>query len=200
MIEIQCEQRSEMWHEARLGRLTASSFAKMMSGTSTIGYKDLVSQIAAEIATGEVEDSYQSDDMLRGIELEPEAAEVYGETIESGFIIPDEDDPLHKWIGCSIDRWIRPGILEIKCPKLKTHWQYIQKGVLPSIYKAQVQGQLFITGAPYCDFMSYYPGVKNFIIRVFPDPEMHAQLKQRIIETIPLIESEIENYRQYDYE
>jgi len=206
MIIINVEQGTEAWHEARLGRVTASKFATAMSGMNTKGFNDLVQELAAEIVSQEIEESYSNAIMERGIELEPFAANEY-ENITGikpeviGFCIPDEDNPLHEWIGISPDRFIEnDGLLEIKCPLRKTHWNYIKENRLPNEYKWQVQGQLFVTGKKYCDFMSYYPNLKPFIIRVYPDKKMHEELEIRLLTIIGLVKKEIELYNQYDYE
>ncbi|PNX47951.1 MAG: hypothetical protein BV456_10340 [Thermoplasmata archaeon M8B2D] len=206
MIIINCEQRTEAWHEHRLGRITASQFATAMSGLKTKGFNDLVLDIAAEIVSGEIEESYSNAIMERGIELEPVAAEEYHnlfdiELTEVGFCIPDENNPLHDWVGVSPDRLIGDnGLLEIKCPLRKTHWNYLKENQLPAEYKWQVQGQLFITGREYCDFFSYYPGLKPFIVHVLPDLEMHKQLEERLLLIVDLIKQEIKFYNNYNYE
>jgi len=56
--------------------------------------------------------------------------------------------------------------LEIKSPLLKTHLRYLLDGKFPLDYFQQVQGSLYITGFETWDFMSYYPGIKPFIITV----------------------------------
>ena len=205
MIKINVEQGSEAWFEHRLGRFTASKFSKLMSGMGTMGFKELISEIAAEIASGEIEESYTNADMERGIELEPFARKEYEDIFhcnvdEVGFCIPDETDPLHLWVGVSPDGMVENGggIIEIKCPKKKTHWGYIRAGKLPNEYKWQVQGQLFVTGAGYCDFISYHPSLKPFIIRVRPNLDMHDELKTRIIEAIKLVKDELKFYAKYD--
>ena len=58
---------------------------------------------------------------------------------------------------------------------------------------------MMATGAEYCDFMSYYPDMKPFIIRVEPDKEMHEQLMSEIDKVIGLVKSKIETYNQYEY-
>lgn len=203
MIKHYIEQRSEAWHQLRIGRFTASIFADVMASESTATYKDLITTIAGEIITGESEESYQNADMERGIELEPEARKMYesifGEVEEIGFITPVENDILHEWVGISPDGLCLPGMIEIKCPKMKTHLNYIKAGVLPTVYKWQVQGQLMITGLEYCDFMSYYPNMRPFIIRVYPDIDMYNQLREKLIKSIELVKEYISNYNEYDY-
>jgi len=203
MIKINVEQGSDAWFQNRLGRITASQFKELMSGESTKGYNDLISEVAAEIVSGEIEESYTNFDMERGKDLEPEARKLYAELFdveveEVGLCIPDEDNEFHDWVGVSPDG-LTNGDLEIKCPKKKTHWNYIKKNRLPNEYKWQVQGRLFITGLPYCDFMSYYPNLKPFIIRVLPDEKMHKEFEVRLRKTIQLIKKEIEDYKLYDY-
>ena len=205
MIHIKVKQGSEAWFEHRLGRITASKFAVAMSGESTKGLKELVEETAAEIVSMQIEESYSNAIMERGIELEPFAAKEYENIFdvkveEVGIFIPDKSDTLHEWVGVSPDRQIgESGLLEIKCPLRKTHWGYIKDNKLPNAYKWQVQGQLFISGMEYCDFMSYYPGMKPFIIRVFPDAEMHKKMRDRFEFIIELVKKEIEFYNKYDY-
>ena len=68
------------------------------------------------------------------------------------------------------------GLLELKCPQEDTHLLYLARGVLPTDYKAQVQGQLWVTGRAWADFMSYCPELPPFLIRVEPDPKFQAAL------------------------
>lgn len=201
MTIIDVQQDSEAWHELRAGRITGTRFATMMQGDSTKGYQDLINELTGESICGTKDDTYSNAIMERGILLEPEAARVYEEEtgikIESvGFVLMDGYED---WVGISPDR-MGEGLLEIKCPLIKTHIGYIEKNVLPNEYRYQVQGQLLVTGLPYCDFMSYYPGMKPFILRVEPDKEMHQRLIAEIKKTIELVKAKIRIYNQYDYQ
>lgn len=185
-IEIHnVEQGSEAWHQLRCGRITASKFKDLMAGLDTATYKGLINNVVGEILSETTDETYSNAIMERGIELEPEAALFYSEIKEIeikeiGFVT--NHDIHSEYIGVSPDRVLPEvnGILEIKCPLMKTHVDYLTKGKLPNEYKWQVQGQLLITGAKYCDFMSYYPGIKPFILTVYPDDKMQTQLKERI--------------------
>ena len=200
MIKIQVEQGSEAWHSLRLGRFTASKFKSLMSGETTEGYKDVILDVVGEILSGEAEDSYSSPDMIRGTELEPEARAYFEhskevEVEQVGFCLPD-DEELAEWVGVSPDGILPDGgLLEIKCPKLKTHLKYLEAGRLPNEYKWQVQGQLLVTGAPYCVFISYYPDFPAFELRVEPDAEMHQQLMARFRVAIGVAKEKLEFYR-----
>lgn len=205
MIIWNFEQKSEAWHEARCGRVTGTRFKSLVAGTGTQTYKDLVTNMACEIITRKQEETYVSADMERGVELEPIARVLYSEITgidvrEMGFISPDDDTPYAEWIGISPDGVLPDnGLLEIKCPKFKTHLEYIEANKLPSEYKYQVQGQLFVTGYDYCDFMSYAEGMKPFIYRVFPDYELFKEFEQRLDKLILDVKDKLSIYENYDY-
>ena len=205
MIIWNFEQKSEAWHEARCGRVTGTRFKSLVAGTGTQTYKDLVTNMACEIITRKQEETYVSADMERGVELEPIARVLYSEITgidvrEMGFISPDDDTPYAEWIGISPDGVLPDkGLLEIKCPKFKTHLEYIEANKLPSEYKYQVQGQLFVTGYDYCDFMSYAEGMKPFIYRVFPDYELFKEFEQRLDKLILDVKEKLSIYENYDY-
>lgn len=205
MIKVNIEQGSEAWHDIRLGRVTATRFKDLMAGDSTKSYKDLITDLACEMITNKAEETYTNAIMERGIELESEAAKLYDsifelESEEVGFCMFDDNNPLHEWVGISPDRLVGElGGLEIKCPLRKTHLNYIKADKLPSEYRHQIQSSMYVTGLQWWDFMSYYPGMKPFIIRVYPDKELHEEYAIRLFETIELIKAEINIYKQYDY-
>jgi len=200
MTTIDVEQGSEQWYALKAGKITGTRFAKVMAGDSTATYKDLITDLAGEIITGEMEETYSNSIMERGILLEPEARKVYEQEIEKvkemGFCLLDD---YKEWVGFSPDGLPGKGLLEIKCPIRKTHLNYIEKNALPNEYKWQIQGGMMVTGAEYCDFMSYYPLMKPFIIRIDPDPDMHKQLMTEIDKTIELVWKKLKTYNQYDH-
>lgn len=203
MILFNCEQRSEAWHEARLGRVTGTRFKNLVSKESTASYQDLITDLACEIVTGKAEEAYVNATMEAGIETEPEARKEYEnifgvDVIEVGFVIPDEGHKYHDWVGISPDGLIDNGMIEIKSPLMKTHMEYIFSNKLPSEYVYQVQGQLFVTGREYCDFMSYVSGMKPFIIRVYPDLELHSIFETKLDAIIERVKEKIERYNKYE--
>ena len=210
MIIHNCEQRSDSWFDAKCGRVTGTRFKPLMSGLTTKGFNDLVADVMAEIITGNVEPTYSNDIMQRGLDLEPEARKEYeninsAQVDKAGFITPDENNEFAEWVGISpdgiidsnfaFDQW--QSMLEIKCPLAKTHLGYIAAGKLPSDYVHQVQGQLFVTGLDYCDFMSYYPGMKPFIIRVEPDKELFEKFSERLRIFIDQVKAGLEKYHAW---
>jgi len=206
MIIFNCEQRSEAWYQARCGRITGTRFKNLVSKETTDSYKDLVTNIVCEIITGKSEETYVSAAMEYGIEMEPEARSEYEALLnisvkQVGFIIPDEEHKYHEWTGISPDGILPDeGILEIKCPLAKTHFEYIERGSLPSEYRYQVQGQLFVTGLRYCHFMSYVPDMKPFIIQVLPEPELFELFEQRLDKLIIEVKEKLEKYQNYKYD
>ena len=205
MIIHNIDQHSEAWHEARAGRVTGTRFKALVAGMGTATYNDLISDIACEIITGKQEQGYVSAAMENGTDTEPIARKAYSELMgvevkEIGFITPDEDNYYYEWIGISPDGYLPDGgILEIKCPLPKTHLGYIEGGKLPTEYRYQVQGQLYVTDAPYCDFMSYVEGMKPLIIRVYPDTELFQEFEARLNKLIVQVKEKLTIYRNYDY-
>lgn len=187
MIKIDIQQLSEAWFYARLGRVTGTRFKDLVAAKTTASYNNLVAEVASEIITESNADepSYENEWMVRGHELEPVARIEYSELMEEaveqcGFIMPDEDHKFHEWLGISPDGLTAKGMIEIKCPKRSTHIYYIRENRLPTEYFWQVQGQLYVTGLPYCDFVSYYPKMKLFIIRVLPDPAAFTRIEMEM--------------------
>lgn len=175
---IDCEQRSPEWFAARAGRLTGSVadaiLAKLKSGGEPAARRDLRLQLAVESISGAPmeTDGFISKEMQRGIDLESAAIGAYesetGSMVrKTGFIV--RDDLL---VGCSLDGDVDNlrGILEIKCPKSATHVGYLRAKRLPPDYVAQVTHNLWVTGAEWCDFVSYDDrlpeGLQYFHVRV----------------------------------
>lgn len=162
MKVLKVEQRSPEWHQARVGMLTGTGarelFAKGRSGAEAVGRRDLRIRLALERLTGQPqEDGYTNAAMQRGIEKEPEAIAAYelltGLTVWPVGFIAHDDLPA----GCSPDGTVSDltGIVEVKCPKSATHLEYLKAGVAPPDYMPQVTHNLWITGAQWCDFVSY---------------------------------------------
>ena len=201
------EQRTPEWFQARAGRLTGSVagdiLAKTRSGGESAARRDLRIQLAIEQLTGSpVEQSgFVSAAMQRGIDSEPVARAAYeartGHIVRStGFVIrPD------LLVGCSLDGDIdcMQGILEIKCPKSATHISYLKDGRLPADHLAQVTHNLWVTGASWCDFVSWDdrmpPGLDYFCVRVSRDTNALAVYETEARRFLTEVESEVENLR-----
>jgi len=166
------EQNTDEWLELRKGKFTASTFKDLMSAESTAGYKNAIADVVYERITGNRIESYTNEWMQRGHDLEPQARLYYElnySDVDGGGFFCDE------WVGASPDGLVgKDGLVEIKCPKHTTHIQYLMKSKLPSAYKWQIQGQLYVTDRKWCDFVSYHPKLPAFYIRVERDEEIEA--------------------------
>jgi len=191
------EQGSPEWFEARLGIPSASMFSKIVTtkGVWSTQADSYINQLVAERLTGEREEIYQSHHMIRGTELEPEARDMYClvkdvEVQEVGFCLHDTLKA-----GCSPDGLIgEDGGLEIKAPAPATHVEYLRGGVLPSRYKQQVMGCLWITQREWWDFVSYHPNMKPLIVRVERDEEYIAALEECVTKAVNLIEENVNQF------
>ena len=182
---IDCIQGTEEWHQARLGIPTASNFDKIVTskGDPSKQAQKYLYRLAGESITGCPEETYQNATMLRGIEMESEARSLYevvtDETVsEVGFCL--SDDGKH---GASPDGLVGDnGTIEIKCPNLATHVEYLLDGGLPKTYFQQVQGQLFVAEREWADFVSYYPAMNPLIVRVERDDKFLKALENELNE------------------
>ena len=154
-------QRSAAWLVARCGHLTGSRARAVLAvgrhGESLMraAYRH---QLVSERYTGvPVADGFVSAAMRRGLDQEPAAVRAYeaemgARVMRTGFLV-------HPTVraGCSLDGSVDDfdGILEIKNPNSATHLRTIQDGRLPARHRAQVTHNLWISGARYCDFVSF---------------------------------------------
>ena len=185
------EQGSQEWLQLRLGIATASNFKKIITstGVESKSLQDYAFELASDSLLTEPEASFQSEAMIRGNELEEEARSYYSfvndvKIDQVTFIKKDE-------IGYSPDGLIgENGVIEIKCPLKKNHLKYLIDNKLPSEYKPQVQGGLYISEREYCDFISYHPLFKDdkkmFVVRIYRDEEYIKKLSDLLTKTIEL--------------
>lgn len=124
------------------------------------GRRNLRVRLALERITGRSQErDYVSGSMQDGIDREPDAIVTYeamtGRLLTPvGFVVHDS-----LMAGCSPDGVIGDfeGIVEIKSPIAATHLDYIKSGVVPLEYARQIQHHLWLTGAKWCDWLSFNP-------------------------------------------
>jgi putative phage-type endonuclease len=173
------EQGSDEWLEIRRGIITASVIGQLITpGTIKPASNDksraLIAQLAAERITGQTDNVFVNDDMLRGTLHEPYARDRYAEhngvkVQQVGFVIRDECGIR---LGASPDGLVgEDGGIEIKCPRAKTHIQTILSGQVPAHNMAQVQATLLVTGRDWWDFVSFCAGLPMWTKRVTLDPK-----------------------------
>ena len=75
-------------------------------------------------------------------------------------------------VGASVDGYLGDfeGLVEVKCPKSATHLKYLLADGAPKEYLPQITHQLWVSGAAWCDFVSYDrrfpPALQLLIVRV----------------------------------
>lgn len=166
-------QRSDAWFAARRGLPTCSAFDKILTpakGAPSSSQDKLINELIAESLCPTFGPGYTSADMDAGTGMEAEARSFYAfttgaEVREVGLIVSDCGR-----FGGSPDGLVgEDGGLEIKCPSASTQIAYIRGGALPDDYKCQVHGHLVVTGRRWWDFLSYYQGLPEFLVRVERD-------------------------------
>lgn len=161
---------------ARIGRVTGSKAKDVLATIKTgeaAARRDYRVALMLERLTGNpTPQGFVSEEMKWGTVTEPLARMAYeartGNIVsESGFLSCNDIA-----VGVSLDGAVNgyQGITEFKCPKSATHWGYIQAGKVPSEYVPQITHEMWVTGAEWCDFVSFDPrfpdNLQLFIVRV----------------------------------
>lgn len=167
---IKAKQRSPEWLALRQQGITATD-AAVIANLSP--YKTPYALWAYK--TGRAVEPPVGDAALRGTILEPAVAAWYEQTHgvklrESHGVVVLKRSP---WAMASLDRTIvgSPGIVEIKT-SASPRWLM---GV-PDEVQAQVQWQMLITDAPWCDVVALLGGLKFEVTRVERDRKYQALL------------------------
>lgn len=160
---IDCEQRSDEWRLARVGRLTGSRAPHMMSRIKSgeaAARRNLRVGMGLERITGKpYERGFSARVTTQGVDTEPLAIAAYeartGNIVErTGFLSCESI-----LAGCSLDGHINAfeGILEAKCPESATHYGYLKTREIPEDYRWQCIHNMWVSNAKYCDFVSFEP-------------------------------------------
>lgn len=190
------EQGTDQWLQLRLGKFTASTFKNLFMKPTTATYKKEIYRVAFERLAGKTpEETYVNDAMLRGKEMEEEARSWY--EVENNVLVREVGFvEMNEWVGVSPDGLVEDGLLEIKCPLYNTQIDHLLSGKLPSEYKWQVQGQLWVTKREWCDFVSYHPDLDKLTVRVKRDEEAIENLETRINESIEKVKEIINKLKE----
>jgi putative phage-type endonuclease len=185
------EQRSDEWHQQRLGKVTASRIADVLATIKTgeaASRAEYRIELVCERLTGKPTESYSNAHMERGVELEPFARAWY--EVERGVFVRQVsfvDHPFIELSGASPDGLVDDdGMLEIKCPMVKTHIKTLIDRKIPAKYIPQMQWQMACTGRQWNDFVSYCPEMPQemqlFVKRLERDNEYIAELETKVKE------------------
>jgi putative phage-type endonuclease len=179
MKVINAPQGSPEWFAARLGKVTASRISAVIAegkgGAPSLTRAGYMGELVAEILTGQPCATFQGNaDTERGQETEP-AARVAYESLkrtmvdECGLVI----HPRIERSGASPDGLVGDdGLLEIKCPRIHVHLDYLLSGQPPKAYIPQMAWQAACCERKWVDFVSYCPAMPEdlrlFVVRYVP--------------------------------
>jgi putative phage-type endonuclease len=195
------QQGSEAWHQLRLGKVTASRVADLLAKTKTgpsASRGNYLIELALQRVTKTIEESYTNAAMEWGTQTEPQARVAY--EVKTGNFVDQVafiDHPTIAGFGCSPDGIVdSDGLIEIKCPNSATHWSYIKANEPPNKYFIQMQAQMSVTGAKWCDFVSFDPRMPErsqlLVVRVMRDPEYILYMEAEISTFLKEVEKEVQ--------
>ena len=181
------EQGSDKWFAVKLGKPSTSNFSRVLTngrGKDSMGATAFTyaKDLAIERLTGIITDVPTNFHMERGIELEPMARKYYEDNyFENVELIGGIEN--HGYY-CSTDGLMgKIKVLEIKCPKASTHFDYLlDNNLLIKKYAPQVQGELWLSEREICVLISFHPAFeKQVVIEVTRDEVLIKRLKDRLI-------------------
>jgi putative phage-type endonuclease len=196
----QIQQGTPEWHQLRLGKVTASRVADILAKTKTgpsASRNNYLIELALQRVTKTIEESYTNDAMAWGVQNEGSARVAY-EVSTGNFVdqIAFVNHPTITGFGCSPDGLVgNDGLIEIKCPNSATHWGYIKTNEPPQKYIIQMQAQMAVTGAKWCDFVSFDPRMPEksqlLIVHIPRDPEFILYMEAEINQFLSEVEVEV---------
>lgn len=201
MIEIiDCVQGTPEWFQARLGLPTASEFATVLAkgkdGGASLTRKKYLNQLAAEIVTGEIGESYTNGYMDRGKAQEAEARRLYA-------FMQDAEPELVGFIrngqkGASPDALIGGnGLLEVKTRLGHLQVELLLADRFPPEHRAQVQGAIWVSEREWCDLAVYSPGLPLYVCREYRDDGYIANLAGAVTRFNEDLHEIVERIRRY---
>ena len=181
------EQGSDEWYAARLGKVTASRAADVLTKKGSAARSNLSAQLVLERITKTKAESFQSPSMQWGIDQEPTAKLFYEASrdvlVESvGFV----QHPSIEYAGASPDGLVGAnGLVEIKCPNTATMIDIILTKKIPTNHITQMQMQMACTQRDWCDYVVFDPRMppkaKLFIKRINRDKVFIDLMEKEII-------------------
>lgn len=186
------------WHEERSKRITASNFGKVMKRKAKITDKFLQSIMTPTSFTAAATCYGTSNEGPAKVKYQKQTG---CHVHDCGFVV----NPDFPFLGASPDGKVcdngSAGLLEVKCPYSIRDWEIAdavlhyekpQQLCLEMVndnialkkdhnYYFQIQGQLLVTGASFCDFVCY---TKNslFVDRILPDPDVMENIMLKLFD------------------
>jgi hypothetical protein len=205
---LEVPQRSMEWKAARCGRLTSSRAADMLSRgkkkangeyEEAAGRRNLRIQLALERLTGVPQErGFHNDAMQFGADTEALARYAYecatNQTlILTGFLVHNE-----LAAGTSLDGHVGDyaGLIEVKVPFPATHYDALESGKVPGPYVKQITHALWLTGAAWCDWISFEPTFPEKsrlkVVRVERDEVAIAEYEEEVKKFLAEVDERVE--------
>jgi hypothetical protein len=187
------QSKCALWYDARKHRITASTFHRVTQRIKAVDKKFLDSLFT--------QSTVDTAAMKHGRNTEEAAKEAYLRDFpdrhlhDCGLVV----NPKCSFLGASPDAKVcdngTTGILEVKCPHLKdvkfkdiaestnSFCLSLHDGALSlkksHQYYSQIQGQLLVTGAPFCDFYVFSHYDRHYQ-RIYPDSAKCQEMLQKL--------------------
>lgn len=194
-------QGTQEWMESRLGRVTASKLADVMSkgrgNAPSATRANYMAQLVVERLTGVPAEGHTNAAMQWGTETEPQARAAY--MLETGRAVSEVGFIAHHSIemaGASPDGLIGDdGGLEIKCPNSATHIATLLGAPIDGKYIKQMQWGMACTKRAWWDFVSFDPRLPDemqiHIRRVPRDPAMIVEMESAVQDFLADVEDQV---------
>ena len=227
-VTLGAEYGTPAWNNDRRGRITASRFGDILTaprskaaqeaGQLSETARGYLLEVVASTITGQDRVGGKSAAMDRGVDKETDAIDAYclqrfldrGTEVLEGRILLMRD----RLVGVTPDSFVEddpegPGLLECKCPESKTHLETFLSGdgtpedprQVPEVYVPQVQGQLWVSGRRWCDFVSFddrFPGpMQLIVIRAYRDEAYIAELAAKVLHFEQMVLQRLERVRRF---
>lgn len=188
------------WYACRRGMATASMFkAALTLDRAQKGIGETAIKYALKLAAermGDEEDEPETWTMRRGSTLEPEALDEYQDYMTRS--IEPQSIVFHDTLNvCGTpDGFVKDsegkGIVECKCRTAAKHAWYIMNARPTDEDLWQIQGNLWLTGFDFCDFVSYRPLVPEhmrlLVLRIHRDEKIITDIAFRMPKFLELVD------------
>lgn len=186
-------QGSTEWALARAGVITASDADALVTPKWEVrkgqGVRTYLHEKLAGRIMGWEGDTGGTHAMDQGKVMETMARPWYSfqfgvDIKEVGFCLSDD-----KRTGCSPDGIIGDDCgMEIKCPTVPKHLDYLLGNKVPDQYLAQIHFSMWVTNFPRWVFVSYSPHLPALVVHVIRSPEADAAFSAALKDFIPALD------------
>ncbi len=203
MIVHTCEQNTPEWLELRRGIITASSMQHVMAKGEGKTRSKYMRQLAGQIITGEVGESWSNEHTERGHAMEGDARDAYAFMEDAtpervGFVTTEWDGFT---VGYSPDSFIGPrGALEIKTklPDILIECYEREPGSPPPEHVRQIQAGIEIAERDWLDLACFWPRMPLYICRVYRDEALIKTMRAEALRFNEELAAMVERIRNYE--